>query len=277
MPPPFSALIRRPMRPRLRPLAAGLFVPLAAAALATAALAGCDDAPGRAASTGRLPVVSSVSVTPADLVVEDLPASDVTPSTVRVRLSVAATARDAEGALTRVSYAVFPVGGGAVPVVAQTLRAAGGDRFTADTTLTLPRTGLGTYTVRLFAIDGDGLLGEGQARITLRSRNRAPVVASGVAAPNPYPGTGPLVLTAVASDPDGLTDVDRVDATFSGQSFRLFDDGRTSGDPIAGDGRFTGTILFADRPAAGSYPVSFVATDRAGVRSAAVTTALVVQ
>ena len=89
MPPPFSALIRRPMRPRLRPLAAGLFVPLAAAALATAALAGCDDAPGRAASTGRLPVVSSVSVTPADLVVEDLPASDVTPSTVRVRLSVA--------------------------------------------------------------------------------------------------------------------------------------------------------------------------------------------
>lgn len=263
------------MRLRPRPYAgfarALFLLPLPLVAL------GCDDAPGRASAPSRLPVVSAVSVTPSDVVVEDLPASDVTASTVRVRIAVAATARDPEGALDYVAYAVFPLGGGASAIVSQRLRPIGGDRFGADTTLTLPRTGRGTYTLRVFALDTDGQLGEGQSRITLGTRNRAPVVESATASPNPYPGTGALLLTALASDPDGLADVERVDATFSGQSFRLFDDGRTSGDVTAGDGRFTGTILFADRPTAGSYPVSMVATDRAGERSAAVTTVLVVQ
>ena len=171
----------------------------------------------------------------------------------------------------------YPLTNSALPLLAQRLTPAGGDRFTADTTLTLPRTAYGTYTLRVFALDAEGQLGEGQTRLTLRTRNRTPVLGTVAASPNPYPGTGALVLTADATDPDGAADLDRVDATFAGTSFRLFDDGATSGDAVAGDGRYTATILFADRPAAGTYPVAFVATDRQGARSATAQTSLVVQ
>lgn len=249
------------------------FLPLALAVL----LGACDSAPGRTTAPGRLPIVTSVAATPADVVVEELPAADVTATTVRVRLAVAATARDPEGALDRVSYALYPLTPSALPLVAQRLRPTGGDAFAADTTLTLPRTGLGTYTLRVYALDAEGQLGEGQTRLVLRSRNRAPALGTVAASPNPYPGTGALVLTAEATDPDGTADLDRVEATFAGTTFRLFDDGATSGDATAGDGRYTATILFSERPAAGTYPIAFVAIDRQGARSATAQTSLVIQ
>ena len=97
----------------MRSSAALLLLPLAVAA--------CDDAPGRPATGGRLPVVASVAASPTDVVVEDLPASDVTASTVRVTLSVDVTARDPEGALARVSYALYPLTNSALPLLAQRL------------------------------------------------------------------------------------------------------------------------------------------------------------
>jgi hypothetical protein len=251
-----------------------------------AVLAACDAAPGREATGSRVPLVSALVVAPGEVVFEDLPAAQVSRDSVTIPLRVEATVRDPEGALREVVMAVRRLDGGLKPLVSRPMTSLGGDRYRADATLRLPvKTGRGTYSVVVYATDETDELGEAQGRLIYRTRGVAPVVVRGEASPNPFVNpTGTqgrtLTLTAVVTDADGLDDVQRVEAIApNGTPFRMYDDGRTSGDPTAGDGRFTAAFLVT---AAAPLPVGTLtftlrATDRNNLRSADVPLSVTVQ
>ena len=237
--------------------------PVAALALAgPLVLPACDQAPGFAPGAGRAPVVTDLVVTPGAVRLEDLLGSGPVPARVNVPITVAATVTDPEGALGAVTLVVEDVTGGVEPLLTAALTAQGGDRFGGTATLALDPARTGTYRVLVVARDDEGRAGEGQTRLTFTSDGRPPVLAS---ATSEVRTGGLVVLTAVVTDPDGLANVSRVEATApDGTVFRLYDDGQSFGDPRAGDGRFTAAFRVQG---SGTLRFTIRATDRGGLRS----------
>ena len=237
--------------------------PVAAFALAGPVLfSACDQAPGFAPGTGRAPVVSNLTVTPGAVRLEDLLGNAPVPAVVNVPITVAATVTDPEGALGDVTLVVEDVAGGVEPILTAALAAQGGGRFGGAATLALDPARTGTYRVLVVAKDAEGRAGEGQTRLTFTSDGRPPVVES---ATSTVGAGGVVVLTAVVTDPDGLGNVSRVEATGpDGTVFRMYDDGQSFGDPRANDGRFTAAFRVEG---SGTLRFTVRATDRGGLRS----------
>ncbi|HYE59168.1 MAG TPA: hypothetical protein VD948_11710 [Rhodothermales bacterium] len=249
-------------------------------------LAACDAAPGREDVSSRVPIVSALSITPNDVLFENLPAAQVVRDSVTVPIRVEADVTDPEGALRDVVMAVRRLDGALAPLVSRPMTAVGNGRYRAEVTLRLPiNAGRGTYAVVVYATDETGELGEAQGRFAYNKRGNAPVVTQVSATPNPFTNpTGSaartLTLTAVVTDTEGLSDVLRVEAIApDSTAFRLYDDGKTSGDPTAGDGRFTAAFLVTSANPLPTGPLTFRlrATDRNNLRSADVPLTVTVQ
>lgn len=227
------------------------------------ALAGCDSAPGPQPLDPQPPVVSDFAFSPDSVYFDDV-ATAGDSAAVELTLGVRATDPDGSG-IDRVAYVVQ---GQFEGTVAQgTLDDAGDGRYAATVPLRLGRGQRGLYTVLVYAVDGDGLLSnEVRGLFELAGTGLGPPVIDAVEGPEELQQPGTLRLVAVVSDPDGLEDVARVEVEFPapfGATFALSDDGQSSGDDEAGDGRYTATFEGVQLPPEFETPYALVLTFRA--------------
>jgi len=225
-------------------------------------LAGCDSVTDGQPLDGRPPEVSDFAFSPDSLDFDDVLAGDS--AAVELALSVRAT--DPDGRIDRVRYTVTGQFEGAV--AAGTMADGGDGVYTAAPAFRLGRDQRGRYSVLVYAVDDDGRLSnEVRGLFTLTGVGLGPPVVEAIDGPAEFRPPGVLRFVVTVSDPDGLGDVARVELTApAGGVFQLFDDGRTFGDEVAGDGRFTAAF---DVPEAAPGPQTFVfrAFDRDGLVS----------
>lgn len=213
--------------------------------------AGCDAGPGAASFENRLPVVSEFSLSPQQIDFDQVPeewVEGVDDEQLHVPLELSLTTRDPDGEIDRVTYIVQSPTSSTESLIAGTLTPVGNDRYEASTTLVLPLNEAGAYPVVVHVIDDrqhmTQVRGMIQYRRVCQPGGEPPVVESVEADPEVVDAsTEQLTLVATVSDPDGLGDIQRVEGdTPSGFNFEMFDDGESSGDEEAGDGRYTATF-----------------------------------
>jgi hypothetical protein len=232
------------------------------------ALVGCDTAPGPQPLEGRPPLVSDFAFSPDSVYFDDVVASGDS-AAVDLALSVRASDPDG-GSISRVAYVVR---GQFEGTIAQgTLADAGDGQYATTVLLRLGRGQRGRYTVLVYAVDSDGLLSnEVRGLFELTGVGLGPPVIDAVDAPAEFDPPGTLQLIAEVSDPDGPSDIARVEVVFPAPFngvFTLADDGSAaSGDAEAGDGRYTVTFGIDTAPP-GPVTVTFRAFDRDGLASA---------
>ncbi|MEM1043259.1 MAG: choice-of-anchor X domain-containing protein [Bacteroidota bacterium] len=241
----------------------GLRLFLGASLAALFALAGCDSATDPQPLGGRPPEVSDFAFSPDSVFFDD---ALVSGDSAGIELTLSVRAADPDGTVDRVQ---FSVQGQFEGTIASGALALGDDgRYAATAPLLLGRGQRGLYSLLVYAVDDDGLLSnQVRGQFELAGRGLGPPVVEAIDAPAEFQPPGLLVLVAVVSDPDGLSDIARVEVTgATGAIFQLFDDGQTSGDETAGDGRYTASF---DVPEATPGPQTFVfrAFDRDGLVS----------
>lgn len=254
------------------------------------------------------PTLSDFSFAPDTVQFEALPPEQVAEDTLaKIPLELTVHASDANGCVQRVGYIIKAAFGSSDPQASGQLQWVGegadppgetcrNGSYAKTDTLLLPQGAVGLYTVRLYAVDNDSLLGDQvQGLFYFTAAKREPPVIHRVEAPDsvkrPEDDETVLVpIVAVVSDPNGLENVGQVEMlqnnaqSFSPQIF-LCDDGgvggcgpfSNSGDKQAGDGRFTITTRVDSSNQAGSNTFKFQATDRSGLTSSIVEKTIVVE
>ena len=235
-------------------------------------LAACDATPGLPTAEGTPPVLSDLAFTPDRLDVAALDEGQ----TAEIPFELEVTARDPDGAASlQVSYVVRSPLPGSEPLQTGTLQAAGGEggRYHASTTLRLSVAEVGVYTLRVLAVDEDGLISNQAIGSFLLTAGGRPPTIEEVIAPEriqrPSEGSTTLTLAAVVSDPDGLANLSSVvfwNANNPANTLALRDDGQ-EGDETAGDGRYTATVQIASTNPPGETTLVFQARDRSGLES----------
>lgn len=240
--------------------------------------AACDSAPGAGElNVVQAPVVSDLAFSPSIVRLDQLPADQVTDGVAQVTLNIEADVVATAG-VEAMNYVVQSPLAGEQAIAEGTLTRASGI-YSGSVVVPLPVAAPGLYTLLVYATDARGQLSnELRGSIQVLSQGGgAPVIEAVEASPNPLTPPATLVLTAVVSDPDGPTNISRVEVTTPNASVaQLFDDGVSRGDPVAGDGRFTATF---NVPSAspGVQTFSFQAFDRAGLASEVVTLDVTIQ
>jgi len=235
------------------------------------ALAACDTAPGPQPLNPRAPVVSDFAFSPDSVFFDDVVVANDT-AAVTLDLSVRAADPDG-GTIDRVAFVVEGQFEGTV--ANGTLEAGEDGRYAATVPLEFGRGQRGLYTVLVYAVDDDGLLSN-QVRglFELAGVGLGPPVIDAIDAPAEFQQPGRLQLIAEVSDPDGLTDIARVEVVFPepfAATFELADDGQSAGDETADDGRYTATFEGVQLPPEFETPYDldlvFRAFDRDGLAS----------
>lgn len=247
-------------------------------------LGACDTAPGVPTIEGNAPVLSGFAYAPDTLDVAGL-GEGAEDGIAEVPLEIEVTARDPEGALRQVGFVVRSPIPGARPLQSGRLQPVEGtaDRYRAGTTLRIPIAEVGLYTIRVFALDEEGLLSnEVRGTLSFTARGRRPIIEEVVVperVQRPSEGETSIAFVAVVSDPDGLANISSVrfwNVTAPDQTFDLRDDGQ-GGDETAGDGRYTATVTIASTNNPGSNTFAFQATDRSGLTSGVVERTITVE
>jgi len=128
---------------------------LLVAALGPGALVvGCDQV-SRPDAT-QPPSVRSLAVQPDSVIADNLPPDQVQDSTVRVPLTIAASASDPDGSVERVTFTIEPASNPRGTLVG-TLSRDQGTQYRRDIALQVPIATDELYTVRVFAVDDDSL------------------------------------------------------------------------------------------------------------------------
>ena len=248
-------------------------------------LAACDAAPGLPATEGAPPVLSDLAFTPDRVDVASL-GEPQSAETANVPFALEVTGRDPDGAAAlQVSYLVRSPVPGAEPLYTGTLQAVPGEagRYRDSTTLQIPVAEVGVYTIRVLAVDADGLASNQAIGSLLLAAGGRPPVIEDVVVPEritrPGEGTTTLTLAAVVSDPDGLANLSSVafwNVNSPANTFPLNDRG-AGGDETAGDGRYTATVQIASTNPSGPTTLVFQARDRSGLESETVEATIIVE
>jgi hypothetical protein len=218
-------------------------------------------------------------MSPLRVVFEDLPDDWVVADTlarVPVRLSVRVD--DTDGDVREVRYLVRPPWAAPEPFAEGRLDPAVGNRYDGRFTLELARGGVGGYEVLVYAVDsGPRVSNQTRATLTFEVNQGSPPVITSIDAPSTFRPPGTLRLIAVVYDADGLSNVRSVLVrTPAGAEVPLFDDGSTSGDAVARDGRYTASF---NVPSASPGPQTFTfrAVDRSGLVSETVEWTIIIE
>ena len=250
-------------------------------------IAACDSAPGPEQLGLRPPLLQDFTFSPQRVVFGVLPPEQIAGDSVRVPLELSVIALGPESRIEEVSYVVQSPFSSVDPIAAGTLEPQAGNRYTASTTITISALEVASYPIVVYAVDqAQRVSGEVRGQIEyLRIFDPGdPPVIEEVVAPDTLqrPAVGQpdvtLPLIAVVSDPDGLSDVEKVEfwnVDTPNVRFELCDDGggrpcgniADSGDETAGDGRYTLTVFISSTNALGTNTLAFQAIDRAGLRS----------
>ncbi len=287
VPPPDTAGVVRRFFSALNPM---LSLPIArnrfpALLLAAALMAGCEDpGTGTLDPRGNAPFLESARVSPDSVNLgRVIPGPSGLP--IVVTATVRLTDRDADG---RVSAAVdvFAPSDDSL-VTSLPLRddggppdaAAGDGVFSARISFTVTESDAGRYRVRFSASDELGLRSNTleQPLVLARGTPNSPPELSALVAPDTVtlPSSGSLLVTmsVAVADADGYGDIRDVyfrnlDSSDPSRRFFLKDDGGTgvptSGDEVAGDGRFSIIIQLPSTAARRDYRFEFQATDVEG-------------
>ncbi len=250
-------------------------------------LVACDSAPGPESSRTAPPVLSDFSLRPQRLVYAFLPPQQIVGDSVEVPLEIAVTASGLGASVREVRYVVQSPHSPMEPIHFGALEPEDSNRYSASLTLKISALEVRTYTVLVYAVGKAGRIsGEIRARLEyVRSfEPGSPPMIDGLDVPDMVqrPSFGQpaktLLLAADVSDPDGLSEVEKVEfwnVETPGSRFLLCDDGpqracgasQESGDEVGGDGRFTRLVYIESTNAIGVTTLHFQATDRAGLRS----------
>lgn len=260
-------------------------------------MAACDSAPGPESLALRPPVLSEFTFSPQRVVFDQLPPGQVNGDEVEVPVEISVVATGPDRPVNRVEYVIQTPFSSTTALVAGTMTAAGGNRYTASTTITISADEIANYTVVVYAVDEDSRLsGEarGQIRYTRTFEQGDPPVIDAIEAPDTVtrPAAGEpattLSIVAVVSDPDGLNNIQRVEfwnVNTPNNKIPLCDDGggqpcgvsTDSGDETANDGRYTRVIFITSTNSPGVNTFAFQATDRSGLTSEIVQKQITVQ
>ena len=236
--------------------------------------AGCDAEPGPEDPTGRPPVVSNLSFTPEQLDIRSLDSTQVQSGAVDIQVDVSVQVTDSDSELDRVVFVLRSPEQTQDALAFHFLESSAANQYAGSFSITFDTGLTGNYLVEVYAVDSDNLLSN-RALGTLSFVNDGqPPVIDEVIAPatiqRPATGTQQEQLVAVVSDPDGVSNVANVvfwNVNNPTATFSLFDDGDQGGDEVAGDGRFTVTIVISSTNATGTNTFAFQATDRSGLKS----------
>lgn len=204
-------------------------------------VSGCDEPPGLPPPVGEPPSLASISISPSDVDVADLPDDAISGGRARFMVSIEVEMRSMGSGVEEMRYTIRRPDRRNGGILTTGLLQNSGDRFHGAVPLELPLGAVGNYQVVVSARGVGGSLSNSvAAMLHYRADGSAPVIEDVVATPNPFRPPGILTVVVTASDPDGLENIAGVfGQTPAGGEFQLFDDGTTFGDEVAGDGRFT--------------------------------------
>ncbi|MBI5464165.1 MAG: hypothetical protein HY966_04340 [Ignavibacteriales bacterium] len=276
---------------------------LSACALAClVAFVGCEkrnsqlvDSQGSAPTIG-IPTVSPSSINTDTMKVNGAVGSDDVLS-ISLTASVRAAHRDGLSAIANVTYsltdfrsATIFASGALVDDASHGDAKANDSLFSSTFGFGFPRQPETTLWLKVEAADRLGYASN-QVLVPVRigGKDQPPVLVS-VSCPDTLRLNGTtqlLQLRATVSDPDGLTDVQKVffnsfkpdGSPSSGNPFQMFDDGAAggpSGDTVAGDGVFSLKVQLPSTTTPGAYRFEFQAVDRTGLKSSILSKTVVV-
>jgi len=174
------------------------------------AFAGCDTAPGVIETENRSPVLSNLFFSPSSVLLDELPAGSIQAGIARIELNVEVDVADAEGDLDRIFILVVSPIPGREPVASEEIVVAESGHVVADISLQIPVAEIGNYTVRVFASDQAGSLGNQVIGTLIVDAISEPPQIDAIDIPDrvtrPGPGEPAIQIPIVAhvSDPDGL-------------------------------------------------------------------------
>lgn len=251
--------------------------------LLMAAALGCDSVPSVDSGDGQPANISAFSFSPAVIDLSTIPLDRQTESTVSVAFSVEARVVVGDATVQSVQYIVQGLEIGDDPIAVGELLQSGA-MYRAEFDLTLDKGAVGNYSLLLFAVDSAGRISN-RARGTvsfISTTGSPPVVVDVQAEPDTVASGATFRLIAEVTDPDGLSNVLRVDATGPNQTpFAMEDDGgeggSLSGDDVAGDGLYTVTFQVPAGTPAGTVTFEIQAFDRSGLSSEVVQTEVTIE
>ena len=262
-------------------------------AIAVLTAIGCDTAPGPRNIEQSAPIVSDLEFSPRSINLDALPPGSIVDGVAHFSIDVEVSVTDADSDLESVYLFVLspdPKSPSAAESIAPVTE---NGTFTTTIELVLPTAETGTYTVKVYASDLEGQLGNQATGSLMVFASSSPPVIEDVDMPDtvsrPNQGEPPILIPIVAtvSDPEGLANILRVETVVNGAGPPLFlcDDGgigecnsgSQSGDIVAGDGLFTLTIRLDASNSAGSNEFVFTAYDRSGLASEPVAKTLLIQ
>lgn len=233
-------------------------------------MASCDTAPGPTPDFGTPPELSSFSLSPTFVQFETLPPSQREGDSIAVfPLDLQVRVQDPDNDLDSVLYVIQSPFDTITPFKQGRLRLENG-LYVGRPQLRIPRGSTGLYSVKVYAVDSRRNLSNqvrGLLNFAILEGSGSPPVIESVEAPDAITPPTTLIFVAVVTDPDGLTNIQRVVVyTPNGSEQNMFDDGSSQGDPQAGDGRYQARF---DVPSAtpGVFTFGFQAFDRAGLAS----------
>ena len=235
---------------------------------------GCDSEPGLEDPNGRPPIVANLSFSPEQLDVASLDASQVQDGLVEVMVDISVEVTDADSDLDRVVFVLRSPVQEQDALAFETLALSEFNTYGGTFPISFDTGLIGNYVVEVYAVDTDNLLSNRVlGTFSILNQSQPPVIEE-IIGPDtiqrPESGTRQEQLIAVVSDPDGVSNIANVlfwNVENPGTTFSLFDDGAQGGDDVAGDGRFTVTIVISSTNAVGTNTFAFQATDRSGLTS----------
>ena len=250
-------------------------------------LAACDTAPGPDELSARPPLLQDFSFSPQRVVFALLPPEQIAGDSVRIPLDLRVTALGPEVPIEEVTYIIQSPTSLTEPLATGTMQSGAGNQYSASTTLTISALDVRNYTILIYAVDeARRVSGEvrGQLEYVRIFDPGEPPVIDELIAPDTLrrpaegqPGVS-LVLAALVSDTDGLSDIEKVEfwnVNTPNTRLAMCDDGgntpcgasEESGDGTAGDGIFTRRVFIESTNTLGVNTLAFQATDRAGLTS----------
>lgn len=150
--------------------------------------------------------------------------------------------------------------------------------FTGLLKFSAMRSDIGSFFAEVTALDKNGF-SSNTLRLTFSIlRLNQPPMLSNLVAPDTVSRSteDSFVITVVATDPDGPSDILSVTRTTPSNLVLYLNDSGINGDITAGDNIFTETVSLSPTQPLGTYPFSFKATDRSNASSSIIVKSIVV-
>ncbi|NND70830.1 MAG: hypothetical protein HKN43_04570 [Rhodothermales bacterium] len=237
-------------------------------------VAACDSGPGTTPISTPAPVVSELSYSPSFFDLSLVLPADTVGGIVSVQIDAAVSVSDSDNNIDRVEVLLRSPLDGEPVILLEPLQSAGGGVYSISESVDFSIGALGLYTILVYAVDDAanisnqvrGLINFGASQ----PFGTAPVIQMIEALPDPAVPGQTLKMIATVSDAEGLSNILEVLIGTTNpptDDFPMFDDGASSGDDVAGDGRYTASFSIPANQPPDTTTFYVQAFDRNGLAS----------